>query len=71
MKRRTGCEACRLRHRKCVFPTGGKRCYGCFEAGKDCLRAPKFVFTHDRAAVSRDPEEEDNSRRLSTTSPTV
>lgn len=44
MRSRSGCEACRARHRKCVFPTGGNACYGCLEKGKDCLPPAKFIF---------------------------
>lgn len=44
MKHKTGCQSCRLRHRRCVFPKGASQCYGCLENGKECAPPPKFVF---------------------------
>lgn len=44
MKHRTGCQSCRSRHRKCVFPAAGAQCYGCMEAGERCEPPSRFVF---------------------------
>ncbi|KAH8898308.1 hypothetical protein GQ53DRAFT_881370 [Thozetella sp. PMI_491] len=44
MKPRTGCEACRQRHRRCVVRPGNTQCNGCEEAGKVCQFGPKYQF---------------------------
>ncbi|KAF4944952.1 hypothetical protein FSARC_14541 [Fusarium sarcochroum] len=44
MKPRRGCEACRTKHRKCVFETGADVCFGCRETRRPCISVSKFIF---------------------------
>lgn len=55
MKPRSGCEACRERHRKCYFPPGATICHGCKEAGRECRAAPKWTFLSTPSSRADEP----------------